>query len=51
MKAEGLVGELPRETSGRKMGRSPRFSQLGQQSGEVSCGGMEGNKGGLRQAG
>lgn len=35
----------------REMGRSPQFSQLGQQWGEVSRGGMEGNEGGLRQAG
>lgn len=30
------------------MGRIPQFSQLGQQWGEVSCGGMEGNKGGAK---
>lgn len=41
----------PERRAGEKMGRSSQFSQLGLQWGEVSCGGMEGNEGGLRQAG
>lgn len=51
MKAKGLEGGARGDEKGEKGEKPPQFSQLGQQWGEVSCGGMEGNEGGLRQAG
>lgn len=49
--SSGVGGGTQGNKQGGKMGRSSQFSKQGLHWSEVSCGGMEGNEGGLRQAG